>query len=86
MNTHYQMHDLHTDRRGKWMAGAAAMVLIVGALFVWWMAVHTDKEMRSDLLQQTRLLAQTINIERIKDLAGDQSDLDNTGPEIKMSP
>ena len=77
MNTHYQMHDLHTDRRGKWMAGAAAMVLIVGALFVWWMAVHTDKEMRSDLLQQTRLLAQTINIERIKDLAGDQSDLDN---------
>jgi PAS domain S-box-containing protein len=73
----YKSNDVNTDRRRKWMAGAAAMVLIVGALFVWWKAVQTDDQMRADLLQQAHLIAQTVNIERVKHLAGDESDLGN---------
>jgi len=70
VSTKYQIQDLNSDRHGKWMATTILMVLIVEALFVWWMAVQTDREMRSDLLQQAQLIAQTINIERIKELAG----------------
>jgi len=72
----HQMQDLKKGR-GQWMIGAAGLVLFIGALFVWWTAEQTDREMRADLLQRTRLIAQTINIEPIKEFTGTASDLMN---------
>ena len=53
------------------------VILITGALFVWWTVQRFDSEMRADLLQQTRLVAQAMDIERIKALSGSEADLDS---------
>jgi len=57
------------------MIVAIAVVTIVGALFTWWTVVRTDREMRADLLQQAKLVAQAVNIERIQALSGTAADL-----------
>ena len=54
-----------------------AFVIGGGALFIWWTAAQTDREMHADLLRQTELLAQSMNIERIKKLIGTEADLEN---------
>ena len=50
-------------------------VLIAGALFAWWMAARADRELRADLLQQTRLVARAVNVVRVQALSGTESDL-----------
>jgi PAS domain S-box-containing protein len=74
--TKYQMQDLKKGQ-GQWIAGAVGIVLLVGALFAWWTAEQTDREMRAGLLQRTRLIAQAIDIEPIKGFTGTASDLSN---------
>ena len=74
--TKHHMKDLKKGQ-GQWIAGAVGVVLIIGALFAWWTAEQTDREMRADLLRRTRLIAQTINIEPIKGFTGTASDLKN---------
>jgi len=74
--TKYQIKDLKKGQ-GQWIAGAVGMVLIIGALFAWWTAEQTDREMRADLLRRTQLIAQTINIESVKGFTGTPSDLKN---------
>ena len=51
------------------------IILTAGALDTWWMVRRADREMRERLLGQTRLLAQTVSIERIKALSGTEADL-----------
>ncbi len=52
------------------------VVLAAGLSFVWLMAVRIDREMRSELLRQARLVAQIINVEKFKDmLSGNEEDL-----------
>jgi len=53
---------------------AIAIVVIAGSLFTWWTVKRTDQEMRLDLLQQTKLVAQAVNIERILALTGTEAD------------
>jgi PAS domain S-box-containing protein len=50
-------------------------IIIAGALFVWWSVQRADREMREGLLQQTRLVAQALNIERVRALSGTKADL-----------
>jgi hypothetical protein len=50
-------------------------VLAAGAAFTWWLAVRTDHELRVSLLQQTRLVAQAIDVEQIRALSGTAADL-----------
>lgn len=50
-------------------------ILFAGTLFTWWTAVRTDREMRSDLLVQTRLVTKSLNIARIQALSGTTKDL-----------
>ena len=50
----------------------------IGGLFVWWTVVRTDREMRSALIQQTRMIAQPLNVERLKTLTGTDADLGNS--------
>ncbi len=60
---------------GLWMAGAITTVLIAGTLFSIWTLSRTDHEMRSDLLQQAQIIAQTVNAESLKSLTGTKADL-----------
>jgi len=55
----------------------ASFVLLAGLGFTWGMAARADREMRANLLQQTRLVAQAINIERVQALSGTEADLDS---------
>ena len=52
------------------------LTTIAGAVIVFWMVQRTDREMRDGLLGQTRLVAEAMNIERIKALTGTEADLD----------
>jgi PAS domain S-box-containing protein len=70
----------HTRGRAKasWpLFAQIGAVLIAGALFAWWMAARVDRELRADLLQQTRLVAQAVNVVRVQALSGTEADLDN---------
>ncbi len=58
-------------------AGLLLTMLAAGGLFAWWVAVWADREMRADLLQQTRLVAQVVNVQRVRTLAGTAADLDS---------
>lgn len=46
------------------------LVLTAGGVFTRWLVEQADQEMRADLIQQTRLLAQGLNVEQIAVLAG----------------
>ena len=51
----------------------AALALTAGAV---WLSVRlADRELRGQLLQQTRLVARAVNTDYIKALAGAESDL-----------
>jgi PAS domain S-box-containing protein len=52
-------------------------LLIAGALSVWWTAARADRGMRVEMLQQTRLVAQAVNLGRVKVLTGTKADLDS---------
>jgi len=57
-------------------AAAMLAILAAGAIFAWWMAARADREMRADLLQQARLVAQAVDVERVKAISGTKTDLD----------
>ncbi|MEI7899717.1 MAG: ATP-binding protein [bacterium] len=56
---------------GVWTLFAA------GALLAGWMVVQADRELRADLLKQTRLVAQAVSFECAQSLTGTAADLDN---------
>jgi diguanylate cyclase (GGDEF)-like protein/PAS domain S-box-containing protein len=51
-------------------------MLTVGILFAWWNTRRADRDLRGELLQQTRLVAQTLEIDRIRSLRGTAADVD----------
>jgi signal transduction histidine kinase/CheY-like chemotaxis protein/HPt (histidine-containing phosphotransfer) domain-containing protein len=61
-------------RYRRWIAILSVM-LIVGLLAAWWTAHRADMNMRNDLLQQTRLVAQALNIGWIQMLSGTEADI-----------
>ncbi|MFZ4535289.1 diguanylate cyclase domain-containing protein [Propionivibrio sp.] len=65
-------------RKNQWMLAALLSLLIAGGLFAWWTVVRVDRELREDLLQQARLVAQSVDIERVNALTGTPADLDST--------
>ena len=72
-----QVNRIFRCRIKKSAAVLVACVLGMGALLVWWMVVHADREMRSDLLHQTRLVGETLNIDRLRALTGTVADLES---------
>jgi PAS domain S-box-containing protein len=54
-------------------------IFAVGALFVWWITMQADGDMRTVLLQQARLVAQPVNVERVMALSGTEADMDSPG-------
>jgi PAS domain S-box-containing protein len=65
-------------RKNLRLLGAVALVLLGGALFVWWTVSRADREMRADLLRQARMVEQAVNVERVKALSGTEADLKNS--------
>jgi PAS domain S-box-containing protein len=55
---------------------AIACLGLVGLLLTWWIVMRTDHQMRLDLLQQSKLVAQALNVERITALSGIKDDRD----------
>ena len=60
-----------------WLPMAALIigVLIVGTLVIGWSALCADRAMRAELLQQARLVAQAVNLDRVRALTGTEADL-----------
>ena len=54
---------------------AALALLVLGALLAWRMAVRTDRAMRADLLRQTQVVAQGLDLDRLRALTGTPADL-----------
>ena len=52
-------------------------ILASGAGAVWWAVAQADHEMRGDLLDQTQLLANTLDIGDLNELTGSQADLES---------
>jgi PAS domain-containing protein len=75
MNSMQPMNNSPGNHR-CWIA-LMSVILATGMLFAWWTAHRADREMRFDLIQQARLAAQTLNIERVKALSGTEADLDS---------
>ncbi len=53
----------------------ALVILALWALATWWAVEGADERMRLDLLRQTRLIADALNVERILTLEGVREDL-----------
>ena len=52
-------------------------ILLAGGVLIWRTVLQADNAMRVDLLQQTQLLAQTLDPERIERLSATAADLEN---------
>lgn len=59
----------------RYLAIITLLLFVNGALFVGWTIKRADNEIRNELLRQTRLVAQGMNINRIKALSGTTADL-----------
>jgi PAS domain S-box-containing protein len=59
-----------------------ASAVLGGALFIWWMIVQADHELRTALLAQTQLMVQAIDTQRLQVLTGTAEDLDK--PEYRQ--
>jgi len=73
MNTN-QNRGAHAEYR-PWMVWAFAGVLIAGALLAGWTVARAERELRETLLQQARIMAQTLNPEHIRLLSATPADL-----------
>jgi len=51
--------------------------LVALVLLTCWIVVRSDREMRDELLQQTRVLAKAVNPDHLKTFSGSAADLDN---------
>lgn len=68
---------LQQGRSRIWPFTGAALLLALG--FGWWILRQADSDMRSALLQQSRLVAQALDIDRITALKGAASDVNDAG-------
>ena len=53
------------------------LVIAAGVMVMWWVVHKTDKNMRSALLEQARISAMALNIDRVSSLTGSEDDLDS---------
>ena len=69
-----------TERRPRvvlsWVVLTLA-VLFCGGLLTWWMVGQKDRELRAELLEETQLAAQTLDVRLVKALSGTKADQSN---------
>ena len=72
------MNDDQLTAKNKWILLLLLAILIACALFVWWMVVRVDREMRANLLQQAWLVAQAVDVDSVKTLTGTEADINSS--------
>jgi len=60
----------------RWRAILMIALLAAGAMGIWWAVARADREMRQEMLTQTRMVAQAMNLDNIRALTGTAHDLD----------
>jgi hypothetical protein len=50
-------------------------IFVAAALFVWWTVTRVDREMRANLLQQTSLVVQAVDVDHLKALTATEADV-----------
>lgn len=75
MNPIKTLNKLTGNRR--LIAGLIISILVAGALIGWLLSIQVDRNLREDLLRQTKLIAAAVNLERIQALTGTQADLES---------
>ncbi|MBN1174740.1 MAG: PAS domain S-box protein [Micromonosporaceae bacterium] len=58
----------------RWLA-LTVMIIVVAAGLTWWTIVRTQQDYRDDLLHQTQLIAASVNLEHVRALSGDATDV-----------
>ncbi|ABW69067.1 hybrid sensor histidine kinase/response regulator [Desulfosudis oleivorans] len=58
------------------LAGVLALLLVAGAMLIWQTVRHADGSMRADLLEQARLVAGALDLEKVLALSGTAADLE----------
>lgn len=69
------MKQIHGKSLGVFIL--AMVILLLGGGGTWWTVLHADRVMREELLKQTHLVAQAINVERLANLRGEDSDVES---------
>jgi PAS domain S-box-containing protein len=69
--------DTKRDPATIWTGSLLGVVLIGGGLASAWIGMKTDASLRSEVLTQTRIAAQSIDAISVMGLAGDESDLES---------
>jgi len=67
----------HGMKNQRLTAALLLAIFTAGALFAWWTAVQTDREMRANLLQRVRIAVQAVNVEHVQALTGTKADLES---------
>ncbi len=63
-------------RARRWQVPAVVgAILVTGALCAWWLVCRADRELRQNLLSETKLVAGAVNLERVRALTGSVADL-----------
>ena len=65
-----------TIKTKKSIAIAQATLILLGAVCTWWLTMRADHELRTALLQQTKIVAKSVTLNQIMALDGDSSDLE----------
>ncbi len=65
------------NSKSLWLCSTIAIVLIICGCFALWAALLAKEDLSKDMLRKASMVAESINIDRIKALTGDKSDLKN---------
>jgi len=65
----------HPTGMNRWWPILMLALLSAGAMGIWWAVERADREMRQEMLTQTRMVAQAMNLEHVKALTGKEDDL-----------
>ncbi|NLH47857.1 MAG: PAS domain S-box protein [Myxococcales bacterium] len=65
-------------KRKNWLSFAVTAMLIIGIFFIWWTARIADRRQRDVLLDQGRLVAQTIDFAQLQTITGTEADLNSS--------
>lgn len=65
----------NTGEKRFWITSGVAWLLILLVVFGWQTVLRIDRQMRAELLTQTRMVVKAIDIEHIRKLSGTEADL-----------
>ncbi len=73
--------DIESANRHIWLPVALTLTLVAAILCSWWAVTKTEKQLRSNLISTTKLVAEAVKIDHVLALTGQESDLNR--PEYK---